>query len=118
MPKPRISAKDRREMDAEIDALTQAAKDLNDLFRLIAPYIAIDSPEKLPYASWTPNHWGLLIANMGGTSHDAQTFERWKQFDAVRENPVFSDIFARARAGRDRALEAFRAAGGERLLGS
>ena len=48
----------------------------------------------------------------------AQTLERWPQFDAVRDDPAFKDVLARAQAGRQRALEAFAAAGGERLLGS
>jgi serine/threonine protein kinase/tetratricopeptide (TPR) repeat protein len=47
-----------------------------------------------------------------------QTLERWRQFDAVRDDPAFKDVLARAQAGRQRALEAFTAAGGERLLGS
>src|SRR5262245_14629948 len=39
------------------------------------------------------------------------------QFDALRTNPLFQSILSEAEAGRDRALDAFRAAGGERLLG-
>jgi hypothetical protein len=38
-------------------------------------------------------------------------------FDAVRNNPVFLGVLADAEAGRRRALAAFRAAGGDRLLG-
>ncbi len=38
-------------------------------------------------------------------------------FDALRSNPVFQRIVADAEAGRQRALAAFREAGGERLLG-
>jgi non-specific serine/threonine protein kinase len=39
------------------------------------------------------------------------------QFDALRGHPAFQSILSEAQAGRDRALAAFRAAGGERLLG-
>jgi eukaryotic-like serine/threonine-protein kinase len=48
----------------------------------------------------------------------APTLARSRQFDALRGNPRFQDALASAEAGRDRALEAFRAAGGEQLLGS
>jgi serine/threonine protein kinase/tetratricopeptide (TPR) repeat protein len=40
-----------------------------------------------------------------------------RQFDALRTNPEFQAILADAEAGRRQALEAFREAGGERLLG-
>jgi serine/threonine protein kinase/tetratricopeptide (TPR) repeat protein len=39
------------------------------------------------------------------------------QFDALRGEPEFQKILADAEAGRERALAAFREAGGERLLG-
>ena len=39
------------------------------------------------------------------------------QFDTVRPDPRFQRVLADAEAGRTRAREAFRAAGGERLLG-
>ena len=47
----------------------------------------------------------------------AQTLERRTQFDAVRETPEFRTILAAAHEGRTRSLDAFRGAGGERLLG-
>ncbi len=50
--------------------------------------------------------------------HAALTLERGPQFDAVRDDPAFTAVLVRAQAGRQRALEAFAAAGGERLLGS
>ena len=40
------------------------------------------------------------------------------QFDALRHDPAFMALEAAAAAGRQRALAAFRDAGGERLLGS
>jgi len=39
------------------------------------------------------------------------------QFDRLRSNPEFQALLSEAEAGRNGALEAFRAAGGERLLG-
>ncbi len=47
----------------------------------------------------------------------AQTLERRTQFDAVRERPEFMSILAAAHDGHTRSLDAFRNAGGERLLG-
>ena len=47
----------------------------------------------------------------------APTLARSRHFDALRSNPEFLAVQAEAEAGRQRALEAFREAGGERLLG-
>jgi TolB-like protein len=47
----------------------------------------------------------------------AQTLERRTQFDAVRERPDFTSILAAAHEGYTRSLDAFRSAGGDRLLG-
>jgi non-specific serine/threonine protein kinase len=38
-------------------------------------------------------------------------------FDALRSNPAFQEVLSQAEAGRRQALDAFREAGGERLLG-
>ena len=46
------------------------------------------------------------------------TLEQRPQFDALRDNDEFKAIVAKAASGRERALNAFRDAGGERLLGS
>jgi tetratricopeptide (TPR) repeat protein len=46
------------------------------------------------------------------------TLSSRSQFDALRSRPEFVRLVADAEAGRARALEAFRKAGGERLLGS
>jgi eukaryotic-like serine/threonine-protein kinase len=48
----------------------------------------------------------------------APTLKKWPQFDPVREDARFVQLLADAEAGRQRALDAFREAGGERLLGS
>ena len=46
----------------------------------------------------------------------APTLTRWPQFDALRDVPAFQTLLADAEAGRQRALAAFREAGGELLL--
>jgi serine/threonine protein kinase/tetratricopeptide (TPR) repeat protein len=47
----------------------------------------------------------------------APTLAGSRHFDALRGDPGFEEVLAMAEAGRDRALAAFREAGGERLLG-
>ena len=47
----------------------------------------------------------------------APTLQGRPQFDALRDDPAFKAILAEAEAGRERALAAFQAAGGERLIG-
>jgi hypothetical protein len=47
----------------------------------------------------------------------APTLSSRPQFDALRGDPVFQELVAEAEEGRREALEAFREAGGERLLG-
>jgi serine/threonine-protein kinase len=48
----------------------------------------------------------------------APTLARSPQFDALRGKPRFGEVLAQARAARERALTAFRASGGEALLGA
>jgi len=47
----------------------------------------------------------------------APTLSGSPQFDALRGNPAFQSLLAEAEAGCQRALAAFREAGGDRLLG-
>jgi serine/threonine protein kinase len=47
----------------------------------------------------------------------APTLARSRHFDALRSHPAFRTVLAQAESGRDRALKAFREAGGEHLLG-
>ena len=47
----------------------------------------------------------------------AQVLSSRPQFDALRSDRVFQSLLAEAETGRERALAAFRAAGGDRLLG-
>src|SRR5262249_21589947 len=46
------------------------------------------------------------------------TLARWPQFDPLRGHPAFQAVVEAAEAGRQRALAAFREAGGTRLLGA
>ncbi len=46
------------------------------------------------------------------------TLEAYPQFDALRNDSAFRTLLEEAEAGRQRALAAFREAGGERLIGS
>ena len=48
----------------------------------------------------------------------APTLASRPQFDALRNDPAFIALLNEADAGRQRALAAFRDAGGERLVGS
>jgi eukaryotic-like serine/threonine-protein kinase len=48
----------------------------------------------------------------------AATLSSRRQFDPLRGTPAFQALLAEAEAGRERALTAFRDAGGERLLGT
>jgi TolB-like protein/tetratricopeptide (TPR) repeat protein len=50
--------------------------------------------------------------------HAAPVLAHRPQFDALRDDATFREVLDTAQAGRRRALEAFRAAGGERLLGA
>jgi len=45
------------------------------------------------------------------------TLKKARAFDSLRGTATFEALRAEAEAGRDRALAAFREAGGERLLG-
>jgi hypothetical protein len=46
------------------------------------------------------------------------TLSNSRQFDKLRDQPPFKKLLADAETGRQRALTAFREAGGDRLLGS
>jgi len=48
----------------------------------------------------------------------APTLRRARQFDAIRSSPDFQSLLLDAEGGRARALQAFRDAGGDRVLGA
>ena len=59
---------------------------------------------------------GYLRQAMARGYSPAATLTKWPQFDALRDDPLFVTLLAEAEAGRQRATDAFRDAGGERLL--
>jgi hypothetical protein len=61
---------------------------------------------------------GLMQRAVAKGYYPVATLAVRPQFDALRDTPEFRQMFARAEAGRDHALEQFRAAGGPRLLGA
>jgi serine/threonine protein kinase/tetratricopeptide (TPR) repeat protein len=60
---------------------------------------------------------GYLRRSVANGYFVSPTLSRSRQFDALRDKPAFQALVADAEAGRQRALAAFREAGGERLLG-
>ena len=59
----------------------------------------------------------LLHRAVNNGYYVASVLEGRSQFDGIRHDAAFQSILATAQAGRDKALAAFREAGGERLLG-
>jgi hypothetical protein len=81
-------------------------------------------PEAIFLEGWLLSEAGALDEGLAHLQravtkgyYPALTLARSRHFDPLRSNPVFRDLLADAQAGRDRALAAFREAGGERLLG-
>jgi hypothetical protein len=81
-------------------------------------------PEAIFLEGWMLCEAGALDAGLSHLQHAvakgyfaASTLDRSRHFDPLRSNPVFHAVLADAHTGRDRALAAFREAGGERLLG-
>ena len=64
-------------------------------------------PQGLPYLRRAVEKGYFAAPTLSGSRH----------FDALRSDPGFQEVLALAEAGRERALAAFREAGGERLLG-
>jgi serine/threonine protein kinase/tetratricopeptide (TPR) repeat protein len=96
---------------------------LNHINILAGVKIQFD-PEAIFLEGWMLCEVGALDAGLGHLKHAvakgyfaAPTLARSRHFDPLRSDPVFRALFADAEAGRDRALAAFREAGGERLLG-
>ena len=81
-------------------------------------------PEALFLEGWLLSEAGALDTGLAHLQravakgyYPVLTLTRSRHFDPLRSNPVFRTLLADAQAGRDRALVAFRDAGGERLLG-
>jgi TolB-like protein len=83
-----------------------------------------DDPEATFLEGWLLCDVGEFDAGLGDLRRAvakgysvSPTLTRAPQFDAVRGTPAFEALVAEADAGRREALDAFRRAGGERLLG-
>jgi TolB-like protein len=83
-----------------------------------------DDPEAMCVEAWLfcqagDHDTGLALLQKAVRKgyYPVPTLERSPHFDALRSNPSFRAMLDAAVAGRQRALEAFREAGGERLLG-
>lgn len=83
-----------------------------------------DDPEALFQEGWLLCDIGEHRVGLGLLEHAAAkgyfpivTLESSSAFDALRGEPAFAAIVARAAAGRSQALAAFQEAGGEGLLG-
>ena len=81
-------------------------------------------PEAIFLEGWLLSEAGALDAGLAHLQravakgyYPVLTLTRSRHFDPLRSNPMFRSALADAQAGRDRALVAFREAGGERLLG-
>jgi hypothetical protein len=82
-----------------------------------------DDPEAIFQEGWlfcdVEEHESGLVCLQSAVARGylvSPTLMRWPQFDALRDVPAFQTLLADAEAGRQRALIAFREAGGERLL--
>jgi hypothetical protein len=83
-----------------------------------------DDPEAVFQEGWLLCEVGEHEQGLGHLRHAvakgywvAPTLSGSRHFDALRSDPAFREVLAEAEAGRQRALAAFREAGGERLLG-
>jgi serine/threonine-protein kinase len=84
----------------------------------------MDDPEAIFQEGWLlcdvgEHQRGLVQLRRAVTQgyFPSPTLAHSRQFDALRGDPGFQQVLADAEAGRQRALAAFREAGGERLLG-
>jgi serine/threonine protein kinase/tetratricopeptide (TPR) repeat protein len=83
----------------------------------------LDDPEAIFQEGWMLCDVGDYARGLGELRRAvdlsyfaAPALERARQFDALRSDPAFQRVLEDARAGRDRARDVFRAAGGARLL--
>ena len=85
----------------------------------------VDDPEAIFQEGWILCDVGAAEAGMvqlrravAKGYYAAPTLQRASQFDPLRGTRAFEALVADAQAGRERALAAFRDAGGQRLLGA
>jgi len=109
-----------RHLDAWLD---RRADDMIASMRSIVPLKIFEDPEAIFQEGW-------FLCDLGEHSRGLEYLQRavakgyfvasalttWPQFDALREVPAFQTLVADAEGGRQRALAAFRDAGGDLLL--
>jgi hypothetical protein len=105
--------------------LDRRTEDMAVRLSALGPLKINDDPEAIFQEGWL-----LCDAGQHGTGIDylrravakgyfpARTLSDRPQFDALRHDPAFRALLGQAETGRERALEAFHAAGGNRLIGS
>jgi len=83
-----------------------------------------DDPEAIFQEGWLlcdvdDHETGLVFLQraLAKRYYAVATLSARPQFDRLRDNPVFASLLLEAETGRKQALDAFRAAGGDRLLG-
>ncbi len=103
--------------------LDRRVDDMLSTLSVFAPLKIFDDPEAIFQEGWMFCDVGehvrgrdYLQRAVARGYFAAATLTDWPQFDALRDDPVFQTLLADAEAGRQRAREAFREAGGERLL--
>jgi serine/threonine protein kinase/tetratricopeptide (TPR) repeat protein len=99
-----------------------------DMFATLSGLSALkimDDPEAIFQEGWLLCEMGEHQRGLGHLQRAvakgyfvAPTLSGSRHFDALRSDPAFQALLAEAEAGRQRALAAFREAGGERLLGA
>jgi hypothetical protein len=104
--------------------IDQRPGDMLDNMASLSTLKILDDPEAIFQEGWLLCDVGEHERGLGHLRRAvekgyfvAPTLARSRQFDALRGDPRFQEVLALAEAGRDRALAAFREAGGERLLG-
>jgi hypothetical protein len=98
--------------------------DMQLRFSALSPLRIQDDPEAIFLQGWMACDVGEFEAGLVHIQRavakgysPAPTLAHSPQFDVLRSNPAFRSAVAAAEAGRRRALDIFRDAGGERLLG-
>jgi non-specific serine/threonine protein kinase len=98
--------------------------DLLSTYEALGQFAVFEDPEALFEEGWLLCDLGeharglsFLERALDRGYYAAPTLMRRPEFDALRSVPAFQSLVADAEVGRARALAAFRAAGGDRLLG-
>ena len=103
--------------------LDRRIEDMMSTLSTMTPLKIFDDPEAIFQEGWllcdAGDHVRGLEYLQRGVARGyfvVPTLTGWPQFDALRDLPAFQTMLADAEAGRQRALAAFREAGGELLL--